>query len=66
MINETMTIAEILAVNEELAEVLMAHGMHCVGCPAHSHETLKEACEGHGLDTQELMTQMNDYLKNNQ
>ena len=39
--------AEILEINEELAEVLMDAGMQCNGCAAAHGVTLEEACDVH-------------------
>ena len=33
-INKDMIIAEILDVDRNLASLLMASGMHCIGCPS--------------------------------
>jgi len=40
----------------------MASGMHCVGCPAAQGESLEEAAEVHGIDVDELVDALNDYL----
>ncbi len=61
-INKDMIIADILAVDVELAPVLMASGMHCIGCPSSQGETLEEACFVHGLDTNEVLNNLNEYL----
>lgn len=66
MVSKDMTIAEILDTDDNLANILMESGMHCVGCPAHSHETLEEACMGHGIDVDMMINNMNDYLNNNE
>ncbi len=58
-ITKDMLITEILEVNEELAEVLMEAGMHCIGCAAAHGETLEQACEVHGIDVNELVEKLN-------
>ena len=40
--------------NPNLAGVLMAGGMHCVGCPSSQGETLEEAAFVHGIDCELL------------
>ena len=47
-INKEMIIADILGVNANLAGILMASGMHCIGCPSAQGESLEEACLVHG------------------
>ena len=44
---------------EAMADVLADFGMHCLGCPASQAESIKEACEVHGIDVEELMKQLN-------
>lgn len=58
-IKKDMLITEILEVNEELAEVLMEAGMHCIGCAAAHGETLEQACEVHGIDVNDLVEKLN-------
>ena len=64
MITKTMGIGEVLHVDRNLAPILMAFGMHCVGCPMAMMETLEEACGVHGVNVDELVDQLNDYLAN--
>lgn len=55
-----MTIGEILEIRgEEVAPVLLGMGMHCLGCPSAQMETLLEACEVHGVDVNEILSQIN-------
>ena len=58
-IEKTMKIGELLEVAPEKAEVLLAAGMHCLGCPASQAETLEEACEVHGIDVDDLVEKLN-------
>ena len=58
--NKDMTIGEILEIRgEEVAPVLLGMGMHCLGCPSAQMETLLEACEVHGVDVNEILSQIN-------
>ena len=52
------TIGEILKSHPENAEVLMAAGMHCLGCPSSQMETLAEACMVHGLEVDVILDQL--------
>ena len=58
-ITKDMIIAQILDVDSNLAPILMASGMHCLGCPASQAETLEEACAVHGIDVDELVEELN-------
>ena len=61
-ITKDMTIGEILNINMNLAGVLMAGGMHCVGCPSSQGETLEEAAMVHGIDPELLLTRLNAFV----
>lgn len=61
-VSKDMLINDILAIDEGNAAILMAAGMHCIGCMAAAGESLEEAAEVHGLDADELENEINDYL----
>lgn len=63
-VNKDMTIGELLQVDMGIAAILMASGMHCIGCPASQGETLEEASMVHGMDCNELLSKINEYLAN--
>lgn len=62
-ITKDMTIGEILRINQGLAPVLMAGGMHCVGCPSSQMETLEEAAMVHGIELDVLLARLNAFLQ---
>lgn len=62
-ITKDMTIGEILHINPNMAGVLMAGGMHCVGCPSSQAETLEEAAMVHGIDTDVLVARLNAFME---
>ena len=64
MITKDMNIQSILAVDEGLADILMASGMHCLGCIMAHAENLEQACAVHGIDADELVDALNTYLEN--
>lgn len=59
MIEKTITIGELLESYPEKAEILLAAGMHCLGCPASQAETIEEACAVHGIDVEDLVKELN-------
>lgn len=63
-ISRNMTIGQILAVDGNIAPILMRMGMHCLGCPSSQAETLEEAAMVHGIDIELLESQINDFLAN--
>lgn len=64
MITKDMNIQEILKVDENLAGILIASGMHCLGCAMSHFENLEQACAVHGIDSDELCNALNEYLEN--
>jgi hybrid cluster-associated redox disulfide protein len=40
----------------------MNAGMHCLGCPSASGESLAEACAVHGIDVDKLIDELNEYF----
>ena len=63
MIDKTMSISSVLKVDPETAPILMRFGMHCLGCPHATAESLENACFAHGVDVNELVDQLNEYLE---
>lgn len=61
-ISKDMTIGEIIRVDQGIIPILMASGMHCVGCPSSQGESLEEAAMVHGMDADELLGTINEYL----
>ena len=61
-ITKDMLIGEILQLNPNMAGVLMAGGMHCVGCPSSQGESLEEAAYVHGIDADISEARLNAFL----
>ena len=62
-ITKDMIIGDILDQAPDMAPVLMAAGMHCVGCPSHQFESLEEAAMVHGMDPDVLTARLNAFLE---
>lgn len=63
MITKDTTIGEIIRIEPQLAQVLMASGMHCVGCPSSQMETLEEAAMVHGIELDVLLARLNAFME---
>ncbi|QEH68356.1 DUF1858 domain-containing protein [Cellulosilyticum sp. ST5] len=61
-ITKDMVIGEILQVNQGVIPILMNAGMHCLGCPSSQMESLADACMVHGIDSDELVAELNAFL----
>jgi hybrid cluster-associated redox disulfide protein len=63
-VKKDMTIAEILKIDKTgIAPILMRNGLHCLACPVSIQETLEQACEVHGIELDEIIADLNGYLK---
>lgn len=60
MITSKQTIAEIISLKSNAAEILTSFGMGCIGCPSAQSENLEDAAEIHGLDLEELLVALNE------
>jgi len=58
-ITKDMIIHDILMARPDAAQILIAHGMGCVGCPSSQMETLEEAALVHGMSLDGLMAALN-------
>lgn len=56
-------IGELLQIDETITPVLLGIGMHCLGCPSSQMETIEQAAMVHGLEPQDLVNQINEFLK---
>lgn len=61
-IEKTMTIGEIIRTDEGIIPILLDAGMHCLGCPSAQGESLEQAAMVHGIEVDELVNSINDYL----
>lgn len=61
-ITKDTLIGDMLETDRGIAVILMQSGMHCVGCPSSAGETLAEACMVHGMNADEVLAAINEYL----
>ena len=55
-------IGDVLDFNAETAPYFLEMGMHFLCCPTSRGETIEEACAVHGVDAEELVAKLNDFL----
>lgn len=58
-------IGDLLQIDQNVAPLLLNIGMHCLGCPSSQMETIEEAAMVHGIDADELVGKINDFLAGN-
>ncbi|MBE7063520.1 MAG: DUF1858 domain-containing protein [Clostridia bacterium] len=56
-------IADVLRMDPGTAPFFLEIGMHCLGCPSASGESVEAACAVHGVDADELIAKINAYLE---
>ena len=62
-VTKDMIIRDVLQLDPGCADFLLNIGMHCLGCPSASGETLEMACAVHGADADKLVADLNEYLE---
>ena len=58
-ITKNTLIMEAVELNPNAPDILMSHGMHCLGCAIAHGETIEEAAMVHGIDVDELISELN-------
>ena len=56
-------IGELLQIDENVAPMLLNIGMHSLGCPSSQMETIAEAAMVHGIDPDDLVNDINDFIE---
>lgn len=56
-------IADVLKLNKGTIPIFLNNGMHCLGCPSSSGESIEDACAIHGIDAEKLVKELNEYLE---
>jgi len=62
-VTKDMIIADILQIDSGIAPILFSAGMNCVGCPAAKGETLEEAGVVHGINVDDMVKEINEFLE---
>ena len=62
-ITKDTVIGDILDICPDAAPYFFQMGMHCLGCPASRGETVEQACAVHGVDTDDLLEQINALIR---
>lgn len=62
-ITKDMTVMEVLKLDQESASVFMSFGLHCLGCPGATSETLEGASKIHGIKSDDLVAALNNFFE---
>ncbi len=63
IVTKDTIIGDVVMQDEGIAPILMASGLHCLGCALASGETIEEACMVHGMDCDALVEEINNYFQ---
>ena len=55
-------IMDVLKIDQGTAPFFLNIGMHCLGCPSASGESIEQACAVHGVECDKLVDAINEYL----
>ena len=61
-ITKEMSIGQVLNMDRGTARIFMEFGMHCLGCPHATAESIADACAAHGTDADKLVEKLNAYF----
>ena len=56
-------IMDVLRMDPGTAEFFFEIGMHCIGCPSASGESIQQAAMVHGVDADALVEKINNFLE---
>ena len=62
-VEKTMSLGQVLQADRGTARIFMEFGMHCLGCPHATAESIADACAAHGSDPDALVEKLNEYLR---
>jgi len=65
-VTKDMLIGQLLQLDPNMAGILMASGMGCVGCPSAQMETIEEAALVHGIEPDLLVARVNAFVESKQ
>jgi hybrid cluster-associated redox disulfide protein len=58
-----MSITELVELWPQTAQVLMQHGMGCLGCAAAHFENIGQGAAAHGIDIESLIADLNKSIE---
>ena len=65
IINENMTVGDVIFKWPEVAEIFGKHGLSCIGCSVNTMEAIGVGARGHGMSDEEIaqmLQEANDFI----
>ena len=61
-VTKDMIIIDVLKMDPNTADIFFEYGMHCIGCPHSSGESIAQASAAHGVNADALGKALNEYF----
>jgi hybrid cluster-associated redox disulfide protein len=61
-VTKDMIISDVLRMDKGTVPIFLNSGMHCLGCPSSSGESIEDACAIHGIDADKLVEELNKFF----
>lgn len=65
-VTKDMSIGDVLKKDQNTANIFMEYGMHCLGCPHATAESIEAAGTVHAIDVDGLVGKLNEYFESAQ
>lgn len=62
-ITKNMSFKEVIEKHPETVKIFLKYGLHCIGCPIASLETIEQGALAHGVKVDELVRDLNKVMK---
>ena len=62
-VTKDMMVAQVLQMDRETAPIFMKFGLHCLGWPGATMESIGDAANVHGISADELIEQLNKHFE---
>ncbi len=62
VVTKESIIGDVLKADVSTAKFFLEIGMHCLGCPSATGESIEMACSVHGVDADELVDKLNNHF----
>ena len=62
VITKDMTVMDVLKLDQDSASVFRSFGLHCLGCPGATLESLEMASRVHGINVDDLLGALNEFF----
>ncbi len=64
MLTKEMTVGQVLRSYPQTVQVFLELGMHCLGCPSSTMESIEGAALTHGQNADDLVAKLNKVIAN--